>query len=108
MSYLPNWANEVIASYESKSAGCFLLHGNINDRLLVSPPKEKTKLGNLTDFILETLLPRFDVVIIFDMGFGLRVAKGTEIFSKWKTYADTTHIPDKPLNACRFVSKYLL
>ncbi len=108
MNHLPNWANEVIASYESESAGCFLLHGNVNDRLLVAPPKGTTKLGNLTDFILETLVPRFDVVITFDMGFGLRVDRGSDVFAKWKTYADAPQLPHKPLDACRFVSKYLL
>lgn len=108
MNYLPNWANEVIASYESESAGCFLLYGNVNDRILVSASKKLPELGNLTDFIQETLVPRFDVVITFDMGFGLRVDKGSDVFAKWKTYADSSQLPHKPLDACRFVSKYLL
>ena len=108
MNHLPTWATEVIASYESQSAGCFLLHGNVNDRLLVSPPNESPSLGNLADFIQKLLLPRFDVIITFDMGFGLRVDRGSDVFSKWKTYADSPQLPHKPLDACRFVSKYLL
>ncbi len=108
MKNLPTWAAEVIASYESESAGCFLLHGNVNDRLLVSPLNQTPELGNLTDFIQKTLLPRFDVIITFDMGFGLRVDRGSDIFSQWKTYADSPQLPHKPLDACRFISKYLL
>jgi hypothetical protein len=106
MSNLPNWANEVIASYASKSAGCFLLHGNVNDRHLVTAQQSTSKLGNLTDFILETLVPRFDVVITFDIGTGLKIQKGEDIVSTWKGYS--LLIPDKPLDACRFVSQYML
>lgn len=108
MNPLPEWAKEVIASYESEAAGCFLLHGNIDDRLLVHQSNKPSALGNLTDFIRETLVPRFDVVITFDMGFGLRVDRGSDIFAKWKTYADAPHLPHKQLDACRFISKYLL
>lgn len=108
MNQLPSWATEVIASYESESSGCFLLHGNIDDRLLILPPNEPARLGNLTDFIRETLVPRFDVVITFDMGFGLRVDRGSDVFAKWKTYAEAPNLPHKPLDACRFISKYLL
>jgi len=108
MNHLPHWASEVIASYESQSAGCFLLHGNVNDRLLLSPSDKKPELGNLTDFVQKILLPRFDIIITFDMGFGLRVDRGSDIFSEWKTYADAPSLPHKPLDACRFVSKYLL
>ncbi len=108
MNNLPSWAQEVIASYESKSSGCFLLHGNVNDRLLISSNDQDTSLGSLTEFIQQTLLPRFDIIITFDMGFGLRVDRGSDIFSKWAPYAESPHLPHKPLDACRFISKYLL
>jgi len=108
MNKLPHWANEVIASYESKSAGCFLLHGNVNDRMLLPSESGDHELGSLSKFILQSLVPRFDVVITFDMGSGLQVARGSKTFAKWKTYADSQRLPHKPLDACHFVSQYLL
>ena len=107
MNTLPEWADEIIASYESKAAGCFLLHGNVNDRVLVKPKGAATTLGNLTDFIQESLLPRFDVIITYDMGFGLKVERGKKIFSKWPTYAESPTLPNKPINAARVLTHYL-
>ena len=108
MNDLPSWAQEVIASYESQSSGCFLLHGNVNDRLLISKRGEDAELGNLSDFIQQVLLPRFDIVITYDMGYGLRVDRGVEIISKWATYAESGYLPHKPFDACRFITKYFL
>ncbi|MDB4507957.1 hypothetical protein N9051_00075 [Akkermansiaceae bacterium] len=54
---LPDWSQEVIARYTSGSAGCFVLHGNVNDRTLVLV--KEPRLDKLTDFLSEVLLPRF-------------------------------------------------
>ena len=108
MNDLPSWAQEVIASYESQSSGCFLLHGNVNDRLLINKPNENSEFGNLTDFTQQVLLPRFDIIITYDMGYGLRVDRGVEIISKWATYAESGYLPHKPFDACRFITKYFL
>jgi len=62
MSSLPSWAREVIARYESGTAGCFILHGNINDQFLV-PHRDGAQLGRLNDFLLEVLLPQFEVAL---------------------------------------------
>ncbi len=107
MNSLADWANEVIASYESGANGCFLLHGNVGDRMLISPEGQSAKLGNLTDFILDALLPRFEVVITYDLGFGLRVERGSEIFSKWPTYVEKPILPSKPIDATRFLTHYM-
>ena len=108
MKTLPDWANEVIACYESGASGCFLLHGNVSDRMLVNDSNSDDKLGSLTDFILESLLPRFDVVITYDMGFGLRIERGNKTFSEWPTYAENPKLPHKPLDAARSLTHYLL
>ena len=88
MKNLPDWAKEVIASYESGASECFLLHGNVADQMMINSSQTmngERKLGSLTDFVMEGLLPRFDVIITFDMGAGLRVERGSDIFQEWPT-----------------------
>ncbi|MFD2157530.1 ATP-binding protein [Rubritalea tangerina] len=102
---LPEWANEVIASYESGTAGCFVLHGNVNDRVLIG--QKKRQLGSLSDFVMETLLPQFDVILSYDLGFGLRVERGGETFRKWPSLDETPDIPQHPLPAIRMMTHYL-
>ena len=48
---MPAWASEIISSYESGAAGCFVLHGNVNDRLLV-PSQKGAELGGVQEFIM--------------------------------------------------------
>jgi hypothetical protein len=107
MAALPSWAREVVARYESGSAGCFVLHGNINDRLLL-PEGGRKKLGRLHDFLLEALLPRFDVVLSYELGFGLKVERGGEIFAEWPTAKDKPDFPTRPLDAVRFLTQYFI
>ena len=102
---LPNWANEVIARYESRSAGCFVLHGNVDDRFHL--PSQNSKLGNLTQFLSEILLPRFDVVLTYDLGGGVEVERGKEEFSKWPSLKNEVQLPTQPLKASRFLGRYL-
>ncbi len=103
---LPQWASEVIAHYSSRVSGCFLLHGNVNDHLLLPRP-EQTKLGRLQDFILEMLLPRFDVVLSYDIGQGLKVERGGQTFSEWPSFQESGDLPGAPLPAIRLVNHYL-
>ena len=131
---MPEWAQEIISSYESGAAGCFILHGNVNDRLLVpSETKSKPKpsrssmstadtvedsasesidadLGSLEDFVMATLVPRFDVVLSYDSGNGLRVERGGELFSQWPTMKDALRegreLPESPLAAIRLITHY--
>ncbi|MFC5050729.1 ATP-binding protein [Rubritalea spongiae] len=104
---LPNWSKEVIASYESGTAGCFVLHGNVNDRLLLGYGRQKRKLGSLSEFVQETLVPQFEVVLSYDLGFGLRIERGGEKFREWPSLEDTPEMPHDPLEAVRFITHYL-
>ncbi|MFT7304409.1 MAG: hypothetical protein ACI8UZ_003265, partial [Akkermansiaceae bacterium] len=104
-SSLPTWASEVIARYESGSAGCFVLHGNVDDRFYL--PSKKPGLGNLTEFLSEVLLPRFDVVLTYDLGGGVEVERGREEFSKWPSLKNEVQLPTQPLRASRFLGRYL-
>ncbi|SHI73541.1 ATPase family associated with various cellular activities (AAA) [Rubritalea squalenifaciens DSM 18772] len=107
MNNLPAWADEVIASYESGAAGCFVLHGNVNDRLIVPRPDGSLRLGNLSEFLMRALLPRFDVVLSYDLGFGMRVERGGEVFSEWPSLGDTPELPHLPLPAIRTLTHYM-
>ena len=78
---LSSWAQELIGLYESNAANQFILYGNVQDRMLI-PGKQGTDLGGLKDFLLRVILPRFDVILAYDLGNGLRVEKGQEKFGE--------------------------
>jgi len=103
---IPLWASEIVGNYESGAAGCFVLHGNVNDRLLV-PDENVMRLGSLQDFIMESLLPRFDVILSYDPGQGLRIERGGSIFSQWPSVKEGMDLPDAPLAAVRVLTHYL-
>lgn len=103
---LPSWATEVIARYESGVAGQFLLHGNVADRLPM-PLTGGTKLGGLTAFLSEVLLPRFAVVLTYDPGFGVRVERGREVFAEWPAAREIAELPSLPLPAVRLIARFL-
>lgn len=103
---LPAWAREVISGYESAAAGEFLLHGNVGDRLLVPGP-DGPRLGRLQDYLLEALLPRFEVVLGYDLGHGLKVERGVDIFNAWPTRKELGELPQAPLAAVRVIDRFL-
>ena len=108
MAALPPWAREVIARYEAGTAGCFILHGNINDLFLL--PGEHPRLGRLHDFLLEVLLPQFEVVLSYELGLGLRVERGKELVAEW-TAGENDRLrssPTDPLAAIRDLTHYLV
>jgi hypothetical protein len=102
---LPAWAEELIALYESNAASQFILHGNVNDRFLL-PLGEQRVLGSLADFFLRVLMPRFDVVLSYDLGNGLRVEKGGEIFSQWPAFKENPEMPKQPRAAVEYLTRY--
>ena len=54
----PAWANELRLAYESGASSQFILFGNVHDRLAVGD-----RLVSLADFLEDTLLKPFDVVV---------------------------------------------
>lgn len=102
---LPAWAQEAIQLYESNAASQFVLYGNVYDQLLI-PSGGKNRIGTLTEFLLQVLLPRFDVVLSYDLGNGIRVEKGGEIFSKWPQLQQDPTLPKAPRPAVEFLTHY--
>ena len=104
---LAPWAAEIIALYQSHTASQFLLGGNVNDRFLLPVGGGgKPVLGSLTDFLGKVLLPRFDVVLSYDLGNGLRVEHGGEAFSQWPAAQAGTPLPRSPRPAVETLTHY--
>jgi hypothetical protein len=106
MPRYPKWSSELIALYESGATNQFVLHGNVNDRMLV-PAQSGDVLGSLDDFLNEVLLQSFEVVLTYDLGNGLRVAKGGTTFSKWPSYSESKALPRNPREAVDTITHYL-
>ncbi len=102
---LPAWAAEVIALYESHSASQFIFTGNVADRFLL-PLAGGPVLGSLTKFLARVLMPRFDVILSYDLGNGLRIEKGAEIFSQWPAFKDQPELPKPPRAAVESLTRY--
>jgi hypothetical protein len=102
---LPPWARELVTLYESGAANGFVLYGNIDDRMVL-PVEEGQILGNLQDFLLRVLLPRFDVVLSYDLGNGIRIERGGEIFTQWPAYKDNPQLPKNPRPAIETLTHY--
>ena len=102
---LPSWAQEAIQLYESNAASQFVLYGNVYDQMLI-PVGSNGRIGTLTDFLLQVMLPRFDVVLSYDLGNGIRVEKGGEIFSKWPQLQQDATFPKAPRPAVEFLTHY--
>ncbi len=105
-SPLAPWASEIIALYQSHTASQFILSGNVNDRFLLPLGGGRSTLGGLTEFLSRVLLPRFDVVLSYDLGNGLRVEQGGEAFSQWPAAQAGTPLPRAPRPAVETLTHY--
>lgn len=101
---LPGWASELVLHYASGAANQFVLHGNVEDRYLL-PLVGKVEVGNLMDYLLKVLLPRFDVILSYDLGNGIRVEKGQQLFSEWP-YLREAQLPRAPRAAVETLTHY--
>jgi hypothetical protein len=102
---LPQWIAELIALYESNAASQFILHGNVNDRLVL-PLGKKAAMGSIGDVLLRVLMPTFDVVLSYGLGNGIRVEKGGEVFAQWPQLKTRPQLPRSPLAAIEALTHY--
>jgi len=102
---LPSWARNLAEAYESNAASQFIVYGNISDRMVL-PNASGQRLGALPDFLLGALLSRFDVVLSYDIGNGIRVEKGAEIFSKWPHFQESQKDWKAPRPAVETLTRY--
>lgn len=104
---LPAWARDLIDLYESNAASQFIIYGNVNDRMVFPcGPRGELRLGSLSDFLLNVLLARFDVVLSYDLGNGIRVEKGAEKFASWPAFKENQTLPKAPRAAVDTLTHY--
>ena len=104
-STLPAWARALAEFYESNAASQFVIYGNISDRMVLPGPPA-AHLAALPDFLLGVLLSRFDVVLSYDLGNGIRVEKGAELFSKWPHFQESQKDWKAPRSAVETLTRY--
>src|SRR5215813_9929550 len=102
---LPAWARTLVESYESNAASQFVIYGNIGDRMVL-PGSPAPRLSSLADFLLMVMLSRFDVVLSYDIGNGIRVEKGAETFSKWPFFQESQKDWKAPRPAVETLTRY--
>jgi hypothetical protein len=105
LKQLPPWAAELMTLYESDAGSQFILYGNVGDRLLL-PPSAGGGLGSLTDYLAKVLMPRFDVVMTYDLGNGIRVLTGNDVLREWPNWNDQP-LPRLPRAAVEWLTHYL-
>ena len=102
---LPVWADRLIDLYESETANQFILYGNVNDRFVL-PSGDTCKLGSLYDFLRDILMPRFEVLISYDLGNGIRIERGGELLAQWQGFKESPELPKAPRQAIEFLTRY--
>lgn len=104
---LPPWEREIVALYESGATVQFILHGNVGDSLLLPAGRGPARIVSLEAFLRERLFGKFDVVIAYDLGSGLRVEKGAARFAEWPPAASESAFPKAPRDAIHLITHYL-
>lgn len=105
-SSLPAWAAEIASLYESHAASQFVLHGNVHDSLML-PGIGEPRLGKLEEYMLEVLIPQFEVVLTYDLGGGLRVVRGQQTFAAWPSApTQGSAMPRAPREAIDLLTHY--
>ena len=97
----PAWADELALAYESGASSQFILFGNVHDRLAVGE-----RLVSLADFLEDTLLRSFGVVLSYDLGNGLNIERGGDIVDKWQG-AELKRMAREPVAAVQWIDRYL-
>jgi hypothetical protein len=81
-SGLPEWAEEMRDLFKSGSVSQFLLHGNVFDTISV-PGLPEPRLLSLSSFLDEVMFEKYDVILHYDRGKGIRAARGVDDWGDW-------------------------
>lgn len=76
--WYPGWAQQIADLYFSRTTSVFVLHGNTYDLVPLNDvcAPGKADFGTIPDFLAEQLFGRWDLVLHYDLGRGLRVFAG--------------------------------
>lgn len=78
-SELPAWLNRIVDLYNSHACNQFILTGNTHDLF----PGPDQRLVTLPQLISASIVPRYNVVLTYDIGNGIRVERGAEFFARF-------------------------
>ncbi len=98
---LPDWAADLAGAIESGACSQFVLYGNVHDRLALDG-----RFVGLGHFVQDEMLSATEVVFSYDLGNGLTVERGEKSLAQWVPAAMRA-LPQQPLEAVRFISRYL-
>jgi AAA+ superfamily predicted ATPase len=87
---LPDWAQNMREIFRAGTASQFIISGNINDFVLHNPG-DQFKFYSLKTYLNEVLFAPFEVVLFYDRGQGIQLAKGSEAFFKYLQLFDKFH-----------------
>lgn len=73
-SWYPEWARQFSEFYHSRATSTFILHGNTHDQI---PGKDK--FVPLTQFLVEEIFGKWDIVFYYDLSTGIRVMGGSNL-----------------------------
>lgn len=102
---LPAWAKSLIDLYRSDCASQFILYGNVDDAFVL-PKGETESIGTLNEFLRDILMPRFDVILTYDLGNGVRIDKGGERLAQWPAFKESPELPRAPRPAVEWLTRY--
>src|SRR5688500_17808640 len=77
-AWYPPWARSLAEQYFSGTASVFVLHGNTYDLVPLADPSADgaADFGSVSDFLAEQMFGRWDLVLHYDLGRGLRSFAG--------------------------------
>jgi AAA+ superfamily predicted ATPase len=109
---LPEWAAQMRDLFRSGSVAQFLIHGNIFDVVPASGPSGR-RLLSLKTFLEEVMFEKYDVVLHYDRGKGIRATRGAEDWGEWLKQvlgdqANAMTLVRDPGSAMELVDRYLL
>lgn len=102
---LPVWAKSLIDLYRSDCATQFILYGNVDDAFVL-PKGESQSIGTLNEFLRDILMPRFEVILTYDLGNGIRIDKGGERLAQWPSFKESPELPRAPRAAVEWLTRY--
>jgi SpoVK/Ycf46/Vps4 family AAA+-type ATPase len=78
--WCPPWAERLGDAYLSGTSCMFLLHGNVRDLVAIAPPgaDAASGWGTVPDFLAREMFGRWDIVLGYDVGKGLRPLAGPD------------------------------
>jgi SpoVK/Ycf46/Vps4 family AAA+-type ATPase len=84
---MPVWAERMREIFRSETVSQFLLTGNIHD-VFPYKGKEEIEFYSLKQYLSDIIFSRFDTILFFDRGKGLRAIKGSDHFNRFLRSTD--------------------